>query len=92
MGLAIHAVAKASEVDLLLRQLRVVESKLPRPLNRLVRGGGRSAGERQDPRVSVRDLLVSGGGLVAGGGSLLSFAGFGTQRKLSAAAITAAAT
>ena len=60
VGRAIHAVAIATEVDLLLRQLGVLENKLPRPLNRLVRGGGRSAGERQDAR-SVLGLLVSGG-------------------------------
>ena len=60
VGRAIHAVAIATEVDLLLRQLGVLENKLPRPLNRLVRGGGRSAGERQDAR-SVCGLLVSGG-------------------------------
>ena len=38
MGRAIHAVAVASDVGLLLRQLWVLEIKLPRPLNLLVIG------------------------------------------------------
>jgi hypothetical protein len=93
VDVAIHAVAIATEVDLLLRQLGVVESKLPRPLNRLVRGGGmgrwRTSGRAVRSRPSCERRGLGGG---RRGLDLLRGLRFGTQRKLPAATITAAAT
>ena len=93
VGVAIHAVAVATEVDLLLRQLGVVENKLPRPLNRLVRGGGmgrwRTSGRAVRSRPSCERRGLGGG---RRGLDLLRGLRLGTQRKLPAATITAAAT